>query len=264
MKRSIFLAIFIVFLILISQLASAVEVKTDHKFGVASFYQEDGIVDSKWIGFFYEGLISIGHYDEEGLIGGAEIGFPVSARAEEEWIERGVEVQTNDMNLWGINTNFELGWAFPTIIVNDLEIGFAPLVGYGLSYFKLKRSNEEITRRITGVAVVDESQIYHHLDIGAKLYWFASDTITVNLKSMVGFIVYNESDNSQLGTLTGGNGYLVKMEGGIDYHATRDIVFNLDAFGEVRRIKGATSGNFTWLDTNFNTFGGKLGVKYIF
>jgi len=251
-------------ILLFSRSLSAWEIKSDNKLGGMSIHQEADDRNGDWVGFFYEGLLSIGHDAEEGFIGNAEVGFPVSATSEEQWTNRGIEAQTNDLNYWGINTNFEIGYAFPTTLIGDLEIGVAPLVGYGFSFLKFERSGFDITTAMPGVAVVSEDYNYHHLDIGGKIYWFASDRITVNLKSMVGFIVYNSNYNSQLGDLTGGNGFLVKTNAGIDYIISRNLIFNLDGFIEFHRLHGATSGNFTWLDTDLTTYGGKLGMKYIF
>ncbi|MFH1995510.1 MAG: hypothetical protein ABIJ27_00765, partial [Candidatus Omnitrophota bacterium] len=66
------------------------------------------------------------------------------------------------------------------------------------------------------------------------------------------------------GKLTGNNGYLVRFETGADYFFTSNLALNLDAFADLYHIEGATSGQYTWPDADFNKIGGKFGLKYIF
>jgi len=249
--------------ILLPSLANASnwDVEFLNRIGGATYQEEYSTIDSDWSAFYYEGIIAVNYFQEKGLVGRFDLGFPVTASAEEQWNVSGTKYQTNDLKFWAIESNIELGYAMP-IIVDKMP--FSLLGGYGFNFMRFTRTNFNVLNIITSTAIVDEDYWVHHLDIGGKLDYKISDKLKMDLKAMFGFVVYNSAHNSVLGDVDGDGGYVFRTESNIAYSLSKSWALILGGFFTLQHLEGGTSGNLVWPDNDLYTYGGNLSVKYKF
>lgn len=236
-------------------------VDLENKIGGAHYTESFDNVDSKWNAFYYKGILSANYFKEGSIVGRLDFAMPVTSSSEESWNVSGIKYQTNDMMFWGMESNIELGYAFP-IVKEKLDL--APIGAYGFSFTRFTRTNFNILNIITSTAIVDEDYWVHHLDIGGKLVYKASDKWTADLKGLYGFVVYDSAHNSEYGTLKGGGGYIIKTELNVAYLFADNLAVSCGAFFDMQHLKGGTSGSIVWPDNDLYTYGGKLDLRYRF
>ncbi|MFH1995668.1 MAG: hypothetical protein ABIJ27_01570 [Candidatus Omnitrophota bacterium] len=242
----------------------ALEVEMDNRLGVTTLTEEYGSVDSEWVAFFYKNLFSVGHYPDEGFIGGVNVGVAVTPDTNEDWKLSGENVATNDLRYWGIENSFEVGYVLPIFVD---KTPFAPIMGYGWSFTRLKRSGFDIPGNTLSSESTEEDLWVHHVDAGFRLkHSTHNEKLKVNLRGIFGFIVAASSYNSANETkIDGGNGsFLIETDLKADYFVDENLIFNFGGFVGIQHLEGSTKNSIVWPDTDLNTYGGSIGLKYVF
>ena len=264
MKRALVAGLLFAGFLSVASYAYAWEINADSKLGVATYREEYGIIESDWLAFYSGGIISLGHYPEEGFIGGADFGMGFTPNADEDWEITGRPFQANDMRLWEMENNFELGYIIPVLID---KIPIAPLFGYGWRFTRFKRENFAIADMDISSESVEEDFWVHHLDAGLRFsYKTMNEKFKIDLRGIFGFILYSSAYNNAFDTtIEGGDGsFLIKIDLGVSYEMTEHLSLNVAGFTGIQHLEGSTSGNIVWPDNDLNTYGGKIGIKYIF
>ncbi len=236
-------------------------IEADNKIGGATYQEKEVSIDSNWTTFYYEGIVAVDYFKEKGLIGRIDFGMPLTASGEETWDINTKRYQTNDMSFWGMESNVELGYAFP--VVAD-KWGVAPLGRYGFSFTRFTRTNFNVLNIITSTAIVDEDYWVQHIDMGGKFFYKVNDKLNFDIKGLFGFVVYNSAHNSVLGTINGGGGYMTMAETNINYNIYKTWSIAGGGFFGLQYLKGGTSGNMLWPNNYLYSYGGKINLKYTF
>lgn len=265
MRKAFLLLIAVCAGLTISLQAYAWEASIDSFIGGASYGENEGTVDSDWSAFYSKTTLSAGDYDNEEIEGDVHFGMSVSATATETWDIGGVEYQTNDMSLWGMDTGGDIGWAFSTDVGGeDTKVVITPLLGYRWKFIRFTRENFTILKTITIRETIDEDYNLHFLDLGGRVSAEFGDKFEIFAKPIFGIGLYNGADNSALGTVDGDGGFLFNLDTGVNYLAAENLVIALAFSCEIQRLTGGEEGNVIWPDNSLDTYGGTIGVKYRF
>ncbi|MFH1995868.1 MAG: hypothetical protein ABIJ27_02590 [Candidatus Omnitrophota bacterium] len=248
-------------------LSHALEITVDDFMGVAIYEEKESFLGvalkSDWKGFYNEGTLRATDYNIKGFEGELFFGVPTTAVSKEEWHISGAKYQTNDMSLWGINTGVMVGWAFPLSVSKDAKVAVTPLFGYRWRFLRFTRNNFNILNMVTIAETVDEDFNIHSLETGGKLSFFFKD-YELFVRPMFGFVLYNAATNSALGTVKGDGGYLLFLDGGINFNISENFIIGFEAKAELQRLEGGTKDNVIWPDNSFDVYGGKIKFIYRF
>jgi hypothetical protein len=206
----------------------------------------------------------LGHYPDEGFLGGIDFGMGFTPDANEDWEISNTLFQSNDMRFWELENNIELGYVIP-VLADDIPI--APLIGYGWRFTRFERSNFNLANLTLSSESIEEDFWTHHLDTGLRLSFRTKDNdFRVTLKGIFGFILYSSAYNNAFDTtIEGGNGsFLVKVDLGVEYDVTEHISFTASGFTGIQHIEGSTKNNIVWPDNDLNTYGATIGMRYLF
>ena len=240
------------------------EIDIDNKLGAATYGEKYSNLDSEWNAFYYEGLVAVGHYPSEGLIGGVDFGIGMTPSADEEWDLSNIKIQTNDLKFWQLENNAEIGYVLP-FFVDKAPI--APIIGYGWSFTRFERTNFNILDLLISSETIREDVWVHHLDMGFRITFLTHrKDMRVHARAIYGLVLYSSAYNNGYDTTIEGDfgSFLVKGDLGVDYDITEHLTLNFSGFVGIQHLEGGTSGMIVWPENDLNTYGGKIGVTYKF
>lgn len=240
------------------------EIDFDTYLGGAIYKESESTVDSDWTAFYNKSTVYLGDYDNKTIEGDIRFGMSYTSTGTETWDISGVEYQTNDMKFWEMDTGVDLGWAFPVELDQDTKLAITPLVGYRWRFIRFTRENFTILNTITIRETIDEDYNLHFLDLGGRIAVEWQKNFEFFAKPIFGIVLYNATDNSELGTVKGDGGFSFRLDTGINYAFTENIVAGVSFTMELQRLKGGESGNILWPDNSLDTYGGTIAVKYRF
>lgn len=137
-------------------------------------------------------------------------------------------------------------------------------MGYGFRYVKFKRENFTILRIITIRETVPEAVEIHYLNGGLALEYAPTDRLSFSGSASVGHVLYNQADNSLLGTVRGHGGTLGSFGVTAQYAVGTSWQLGLGAFTEVQRLAGGEKEQVVWPDNHLNMYGGTLNLRFQF
>jgi len=235
---------------------------TQLKSGVAS-YEEDELGVSSEHETPYTELLARGVYQgDSGIEMGIGSSFGYAFSDTETWYVDGLKYQTNDLNFYRFNLNGALGLRLP--LQEDASLHFTPYIGYGFRLIKFERSNFNILNVITSTEVVSEKYYIHHADCGIKLDMDLTDKLTLSPSWAYGYVFYNQADNSALGTIKGGGGFLFDVNIDLKYSLSESWQLLLGGFSEYQKLNGGEQNNIIWPDNSLKIYGGKLAARFVF
>lgn len=145
-----------------------------------------------------------------------------------------------------------------------MDITLSPLVGYRWKFIRFTRSNFVIMRVITVTETIDEDYNIHSMDLGARINFKINDKFNVFTKPVFGIVLFNEARNSIAGTIDGDNGFLFNFDAGVNYAITENLIVEGAFKMELQRLNGGTSGDIIWPDSNLDSYGGTITIRYKF
>ncbi|MFH0858734.1 MAG: hypothetical protein V1842_04265, partial [Candidatus Omnitrophota bacterium] len=180
----------------------------------------------------------------------------------ETWYVNSAKYQSNDLDFYKGDFLATIG----KILYSDRYSGLRaiPFVGYGFRYFKFERSNFNILNLITLREVVTEEYYLHHFDCGLKLENDLNDRLQIQGMGGIGYVFYNQADNSSLGKVDGSGGYIIDAGLGLRYLMSDSWKLILAGFMERQYLNGGKKGNVIWPDNDLNIYGANIGMQYLF
>ncbi|MFH1317416.1 MAG: autotransporter outer membrane beta-barrel domain-containing protein [Candidatus Omnitrophota bacterium] len=249
------------------------EVSADHYVGAAIYSERDTFegtnVESDCKSFYEKVTLNFGDYDKEGLECGVHYGMFFTAGATETWDIDSVQFQTNDMRFWGLDTSFDVGWAFPIEGISDfcynpINMVVTPFVGYRWKFIRFTRDDFNLMDAIVITETVDEDFYVNSIDVGGKLDFEIGDKLNLFIKPILGMVIYNTAYNSVLGSIDGSGGLYFDGTVGLDYAITDDVTLGLSFRTELQRLQGGEKDGMIWPDNSLDTYGGNISIKYLF
>jgi hypothetical protein len=232
------------------------------KSGIASYEESEQILRSHWDGFYSEvlgNLLKEGANDVENAL---SFSFGQSVTETETWHISDIKYQTNDLNFYRINLKGSLGKILHHDRYENLRV--IPFLGYGFRFINFKRANFNILDIITSHEAVTEKYYIHHLDFGIRLDNKLSSRWSFSGLACFGYVVYNQADNSMLGKVGGGEGYLVDGNINLQYNLNDFWQLIFGGFIELQKLPGGEKGDAIWPDNELNICGGNIGMRYVF
>ena len=237
------------------------EINLDTELAGVSYEEEDADITSDWSTFYHRTSLNVANNDKENFEGEVEFGMFYTATDTENWDVGSLEYQTNDMYFWGLDAQVLGGWA---INFEDTPFTVTPLGGYGYKFIRFSRTDFNILNIITSTEVVDEDFNIHHLDLGAKFDYELNEKTNIFAKSLFGFVIYNEADNSSLGDIEGDGGYIIDTEIGLNYFYKDNMSLKLSGFINLQHLDGGDKDKVIWPDNDLNVYGANIGFKRVF
>ena len=139
-----------------------------------------------------------------------------------------------------------------------------PFLGYGFRLIGFERTNFNILNIITSREVVTEKYYIHHIDAGLRLDKPLTEKWGISVSGLLGYVFYNQADNSALGKVDGSGGYLVDGNINLSYSLTNSSRLIFGGFVEKEDLKGGEKGDIIWPDNDLDIYGANIGVKFIF
>ena len=264
MKKHILLFAVVVMILSFVVNAQAWEISLDNTMGGAVYEGSgnSGGTNAKgnWSSFYYKGNLAASKYDNKQLQGEAFYGMFVSPTSNETLKLNGVDVATDDLNFWGIDTGIDLGWALPIDIPEKAEITLTPLVGYRWKYIRFTRTNV-VVLRVSTADTFDENYNIHSIDVGGRVNFKVNDKINVFVKPIFGIVVYDSADNGGSSTVTGNGGFLFNCDVGLNYAITKNFLIGGAFRIELTHLDDSKAGPL-W--PGLDTYSGTVTATYKF
>lgn len=236
--------------------------------GAVSYREEGAGLESDWDSTIFK--VSLGMVNEDNKSWESEVkfGYFTALSGKETWKVEGIEYQRNDMDFWGWDFSWNLGYAFNikyyTGSSGEQEnLTFTPFVGYGYRNIQFSRSNFNVLNLITITKTVDEDYDIHHLDLGLKVNRQLRNNLNLSLGFLGGYVISNEADNSELGEIKGDGGYLIRGFIDLDYKISNVWKISIGFVGEQQSLKGGESGLIIWPDNKLESYSGFVKFTYV-
>lgn len=237
-------------------------VATDVTLAGLSYKESDSGLKSSFKALYTEFSAELSRRLPYGFITSARGSFGLTTNEPETWKIDNITVQTNDLDLWQVSADSKLAYALTFERANGLRL--LPSVGYGFRYVKFTRSNFNIPDIITIRDTVSERYAIHHLDVGLGIDYALGERWRLVSDTSAGFVVYNQADNSVLGTVTGNGGLLIRSRLGLEWALHDSWNVTVEGYSEFQDLEGGRKGNVIWPDNTLAVYGGSLRAKFSF
>lgn len=233
----------------------------DNKLGAATYEEEESDIEGEWSNFYYRLDASLDNLRnlEVPFKLKAGLGYFLVPTDTETWYIKDIQFQTNDMDFWGLNPCLEAGYRFGTGLEQTLSL--TPFVGYGYKHIKFKRTNFNILNLITSSEVVSETYSIHYLGLGCYLDYALNERWGIFSRLAYNYVINNKADNSVLGKIDGGGGYLTQADLGLEYRLNEQSSLALGGFVELQHLRGGETQTVIWPDNDLNSYGGLISYK---
>jgi hypothetical protein len=237
-------------------------IETGLRIGVASYEESEQAIQSDCEVIYPEITLTAVNRNENDVEKTISFSFGQTTTDTETWYVNGQNYQTNDLNFYRLNIGASIGRILYSARYKNLQV--IPFLGYGFRYINFERSDFNILNIITLREVVTEKYYIHHLDFGLRFNNALSDRWNICGLGAIGYAFYNEADNSALGNIKGGGGYLVDGNISLNYSLTDSWSLIFGGFFELQNLRGSQKGNVIWPDNDLNIYGGNIGMRFIF
>ena len=232
------------------------------KIGGATYAEKEQTIKSEWRNIYYRSDVGLDNLRDHStaikVI--ANLGFFAVPTNTETWHVNNIKYQTNDMGFWGITPGLELGYQFNNLD-SQKRCSFAPFLGYNYKHIKFKRTNFNILNIITSRDIVSEAYDIHYLDLGTYWDYKVGEKWGAFSRISYGFVLSNKADNSALGIVNGGGGYIIKTDLGLEYQLNDKSSVGFGGFFEIQKLEGGSKGNVIWPDNYLDTYGVLVNYK---
>lgn len=231
----------------------------DNRVGGATYEEKESTITSEWRNIYFRTDLGFDNLDDHNtaLKIKTNLSFFITPADTETWHVSDVKYQTNDMDFLGINPGLEAGYQFNNL---SSRCSFAPFLGYNYKRIKFDRTNFNIIDTITSRDVVSEIYDIHYVDLGTYWDYVIDKKWDIFSRVSYGYVLVNNADNSALGKIDGGGGYLVKTDLGLEYQLDKGGSISFGGFFELQHLEGGSKDNVIWPDNDLNTYG--VLIKY--
>jgi hypothetical protein len=238
----------------------SVAIKT--KIGMARYEENEQTVSSDYNAFYSEVSCAVVNQNQGDIEKAINLSYGQSITDKETWKISDLEYQTNDLDFYRLNFGASIGKVLYSDRYQNLRV--VPFLGYGFRYINFERSDFVILSAITLRDVVNEEYYLHHADCGVKFDFPISTKWNVAGLGSFGYVFYNQADNSVLGKIDGGGGYIVN--GNIDLRYAISDAWQLifGGFVELQSLNGGQKGSIIWPDNDLNIYGGNIEARFVF
>lgn len=237
-------------------------VEIREKLGVANYEESDAPVSSDFSSFFSEVSCTALNDNANDIEKSISFSYGQAVEDKETWRVDDIDYQTNDMSFYRIKLFGSVGKILYSDRYKDLRV--IPFIGYGFRYVNFKRSNFNILNIITLTDEVSEKYYLHHLDCGVKFDLPIFKRWDIAGMGSIGYVFYNQADNSILGKIDGKGGYVVNGNLDFLYRLNDDWQLILGGFVEFQNLTGGEKGIIVWPDNELNIYSGNIGARFIF
>lgn len=240
----------------------SLDIKTDIKVGVANYKEEEQNIKSEYKAVYPEVLFSVTKPGESDVETSLELSFGQTLADVETWYISGEKYQTNDLDFSRVNIKGSVGKILYSDKYQNLQV--IPFGGYGFRFIRFERTNFNILNVITSREVITEKYYLYHLNFGIKFDKKMNDKFAILGLADFAYVFSNQAENSALGRVVGGGGYLVDGDLNLQYSLNSSWKLSLGGFIELQNLKGGERGNVIWPDNKLNIYGGRIGIQYNF